>query len=146
MLKKSLPLIIALILLVLGLAFGFFLGLGWQSKNQESNNPQASKELRYPSGFFSSETASLRGEIVAKEGNVLTIKNLNTQVVARVQISDRAVITNPGKTPPTSDPASIELNKEALIGLEGVDGDYKIISIQFTLPSPSLPPIVKSDN
>ena len=144
-LKKSIPFIFAISLLILGLAVGFFIGKRTQASVSVSTNLPINTNTT-DNSLYSSQTATIRGEITKVDGETLTIKNLNNQTTGQQQVSSRILITKATARPdrtasPSSDLSKIELNKEALINLEMIGGRYQIISIQYILPTPSLPPI-----
>lgn len=144
---KNLPLyILAVSLFILGSSIGFFAGKTFNPSQMNllpssSETPQSSQQ----NNLFSSQTASLRGEVIKKQGNQLTLKNLNNQNTGTVTASDRLIVTQIGsKTPPASPSADLSkviLNKEALIAAEMINGQFEVLTIQYTTPPPSLPPV-----
>ena len=145
MLKKLTPFIFAISLLIFGLAVGFFLGKRSQLNTSPATNLPISTNTA-ASSLYSSQTANIRGQITKVDGETLTIKNLNNQATGEHQASSRVLITKASARPdklasPSSDLSTIELNKEALIQLEMIGGQYQITSIQYIIPAASLPPI-----
>lgn len=143
MVKKLTPYIFALSLLILGLAVGFYFG----KRSQPYIESKTASNSISENNLYSSQTASIRGEITKIDGETLTIKNLNNQVIGQQQVSTRLIVSKgtlrPDKTAtPSSGISSIELNKEAFIQLEMMGGRYQVTSIQYLPPAPSLPPVV----
>lgn len=145
MLKKLTPFIFAISLLIFGLAVGFFIGKRSQTSVSPPTNLPINNDTSTNS-LYSSQTANIRGVITKVDGETITIKNLNNQATGQQQVSSRILITKVSARPdklasPSSDLSTIELNKEALIQLEMIGGQYQITSIQYILPTASLPPI-----
>lgn len=120
------------VLFIAGLIIGFFV-----SKNQLLSLPGQPNNLT--NDLYSTQTATIRGQITGMNGNSLEVTNLNSNTSDTVVASDRVIITKQGEDP-TSDLATLETNKEVLINLELVDGKYQAVSIQYVTPAPSLPP------
>ena len=145
MFKKYAVYILAVALFILGLSLGFAIGKNFNTQKPQdvSTIPETTKS----NSFYSLQTASIRGVITDRNGNDLKVKNLNNQVEGSVKASNRLIIAKAGNKPnpatPSSDLSSIELNKEALISLEMIDGEYQAVLVQYTLPSPSIPPLPK---
>lgn len=124
-------------LFIFGVSIGFF-----ASRLNTNSSPavKESNESENNAALFNSQTASLRGEILAIDGKNLTIKNLNTETTGTIRISDRVIILKPGSDPET-DLSSLELNRQVLISSEMNNGNYEAVTIQYVLGAPSLPPI-----
>lgn len=145
MLQKLAPYILAASLFILGLSVGFFIGRNTANKPMSDITVPAQPESADNRSLYSSQTASIRGVITKRNGDILTVRNLNTQTTGTVKASRRIMIAKagikPGATSPASDLSKIELNKEVFISLEMVNDHYEAVSIQYVIPSPSLQPI-----
>ena len=129
--------VLPIILLMVGLAIGFFAG---KSANTKAPEPQQIK-TEVSNKLFSGQTAFLRGKINKVDEKQISVTNTSTNTTGTVMLSDRAIIINPNKNgSPSVNIGSIELDKEALINLEMNNGNYEIISIQYVNPAPSLTP------
>lgn len=133
-------------LFILGLSLGFFAGKLFSPSEMmtQNGNGDFQEEQQIPNGLFSSQTASIRGQITQVEGNKLTVKNLNSNVSGEVLASMRLNVIKGGKTTPVTDFSTLELNKEVLMSLEMSGGNYQAILIQYPQALPSLPPIKTS--
>lgn len=142
--KKIVPYILAVVLLIIGLALGFFTGKGLQKPVETSEAPAATLAAEYNS-LYASQTATIRGLITNRSGSDLMVTNLNNQVEGKIRASERIIITRSAvkQATPSAGLDTIELNKEALIGLEMIGGTYQAVSIQYLIPAPSLPPLFK---
>ena len=141
--------VVALIFLGIGVGLGYFIaGRTVAQNNNTSQVTQSQNQDQEPAklnNLYSSQTATLRGEILQRNGRELTVRNVVNQVQGTLNISDRVVITKyaarAASSTPSSDLSLIEINKEAIIGLEMINGKYEAVNIQFTPPAPSLPPL-----
>lgn len=120
------------VLFIAGAIVGFFI-----AKNQLPSLTGQPDSLT--NDLYSSQTATIRGEITGMNGNNLSVTNLNSNTSGIIIASERVVITKPGEQP-SSDLATLEMNKEVLINLELINGQYQAVSIQYVTPAPSLPP------
>ena len=132
--------ILAPFLFFLGLSLGFFAGKQMiLPQKTMSTTPESSVQSNK---LFSSQTASLRAEVYKINGRNLSVKKLNNNVSGDVTVASSAVLIKAGKIMPIpSDLSSVELNKEVLISVEMRNGNYEIISLQYSAPLPSLPPV-----
>jgi len=142
MLNKYAPYILAFSLLIFGLSLGFLIGKN-PPKNITVQNDSRPAVTAEGNNLYSAQTASLMGTILSRDGDKMTVKNLYTGAQGEIKTSPRLTITKSAtkNASPSSDLSSIELNKDVLINLEMVDGEYQAVSIQYPLPAPSLPPI-----
>lgn len=135
MIKQYKTYLLCAILFIVGLTIGYFTG-------KNSTPPPIIEEIKEESsdGLYSLQSASIRGKITSINDNILTVINSNTGVTGEVVASKRVTITKPGSNKPSTDITTIETDKEILIGLEMVDGEYQAISIQYITPPPSITP------
>lgn len=140
--------ILAGALFILGLSLGFFIGKNLQMPKQFQTASTIPGDSASSSNLYTSQTASITGVITKRDGNNLTVKNLNNQSEGQVKASSRLIIAKAGSGPNTASPSSdlskVEFNKEAFIALELIAGEYQVVSIQYVLPAPSLPPPPKT--
>ena len=132
-------------LLILGLSIGFFAGRTFDSPtviNDSLNDEEVAEAPGDKTNLYASQTATIRGLITAVNGKTLTVKSLiDDSTTGNITLSDNVIITKPGSTTPSTNLSSIEQNKEVLITLEMFEGNYKVISLQYPVPAPSLAPI-----
>jgi hypothetical protein len=127
-------------LFIFGLSVGFFIGKNYFQKTLPSNEnlPQSVTTTR--NNLYTSQTATIRGKITKVEGTSLTVENLTTKATGVIQTTDNIVINKAGSKP-SSQLSSLELDKEVLIGLELINGNFSATSIQYPLAAPSLRPL-----
>jgi len=140
--KKIQPYILPVVLLIAGLALGSLIG-----KNISGVKPTNETKVDM-NKLYSSQTATIRGQITAVDGNNLTVKSLNSNDSGTVKASISVIIAKFSQDPkkvssPSSDLSTIELNKDVLINLEMVDGQYEATVIQYVVPGPKIPPASK---
>lgn len=132
------------ILFILGLLIGFFVGKSADSKR--FSKPPLNSKGPAPKNLFDTQTASIRGQILAINNRNLTVKNLNKNTTGELPASDRVMVIKLGQNArtaasPSADLSSVTLEKEVLISLEMVNGEYQVTVVQEIIPAPSLPPI-----
>jgi hypothetical protein len=127
------------ILLFVGLALGFVWGKSMGSGDIPVQTADSQNDL-----IYTSQSAIIRGKITSVDGNTLMVKNSRNDSTGSVMVSEKTVITSPGKNPTNLDLSKLETDKEVLINLEMVNGQYQAVSIQYTSPPPSLPPLPKT--
>jgi hypothetical protein len=91
--------------------------------------------------YFTNQSASLNGVIKKIEGEKLTIENAS-KITAVLDSSDKITINNinnMGVATSSAKRSDIKLDTQALIGLELIDGKYKVVSIVY-IPSAPTPP------
>lgn len=76
-------------------------------------------------------TATVKGKVVSREGMGILVTNDKGQF-APMELSPTVVIYTPPGNQPSSDLKSLELNKEAIILLEFMDGRYQVVSISYS--------------
>lgn len=135
-------------LFILGLSLGFFGGRSTQLPivaELDTNIPSSSET---PIDFYSSQTATIRGIITKRDGDTLTVKNLNTQVTGNIKTAAKIVIldatSKQGTASPSADLSKIKLDKEVFITLETINNHYEATIIQYVVPAPSLPPLLNA--
>ena len=141
MLNKIAPYILAIALFIFGLSLGFFAG-----KKLNLDIPMPREQAPSPSpqlSLYSSQTAFFKGQILSINGKEIHVKNLNNNIEGDIKLSDQLVISK-GNSQPTSDLKAIELNKDVLINLLMLNGEYKATSVQYISAAPSLPPVSKT--
>lgn len=138
-------------LFIFGVSIGFFAGRmsnrtsPISSMLKDTESPRQEQEQIQTNNLFSSQTASLRAHITGVRDQGIVVKNLNSNATGTIRASDRLTVFKPGTSPQHATTSAalsnLELNKEVLITAEMADGQYQAVSIQYTLPSPSLPPL-----
>lgn len=128
--------IILLLLVVLILYFGkFYLSF---LPGKTTNGPVGTKQVKQiqTSPLLSNQTALVRGVVVARTDNQITVKGENGQTDS-FSLQEPVVIYNQIATSSASlNLGSIELNKPAVITLELKDNKYRVISISYFIPPP----------
>ncbi len=133
-------------LFILGLSIGFFAAKQFTPSNiivpvETGEETQFDQQQQVPNGLFSSQTASIRGQITKVEANKLTVKNLNSNITGEIIASTRLKVIKDGKTTPVTNFSTLDLSKEVLISLEMTGGNYQAILIQYPKSLPALPAI-----
>ena len=142
--KKFFWFFLIIVLFILGLSIGFFTGKQLATAQNSASSQSAAKEET--GKLFSSQTAVIRGEITKVAGKKLSVRNLTSDQSGDITASDQIVVTKVGQTAPSKvDLSSLELNKEVLINLELTNGNFEATSIQYTTPTPSLPPLKQTN-
>ena len=142
--KKYSWYVLTFALFILGLSIGFFTGKQLTLDSKTASTETESNEE--PNLLFSSQTAFIRGEITKVDGKKLSVVNLTNKQTGDITASDQIVVTKVGQaTPSKVDLKSLELNKEVLINLELTNGNFEATSIQYTTPTPSLPPLKQTN-
>lgn len=139
MLKQIKKYLLPAAFLFVGLALGFV----WAKSMTPGNLPEKTEDSQNDM-IYTSQSAVIRGKITSVNGNTLMVKNTRNDSTGSVLVSDKTVITSPGKNPANLDLSTLETDKEVLISLEMVNGEYQAVSIQYTTPAPSLPPLPKT--
>ncbi len=150
--KLSTPIIAGSIVLgILLVLISGFVGyqLGINKPNPTDKKPQSevqeAKVTKNP--LFTTQSATIHGKITAINDKLITIQTINN-ITQQVKIADNVAISKLGNNnrpnPPTSDIKTLESNKNVLLSLEFMDGEYKVVSITY-LPdtNTSTPPIPK---
>ena len=137
----------ALILIALFAVGGFFVG---KTVSQNQSLTQSKTGSAKQNSIFSSQTATIQGEITNVNGPKISIKNNNGQT-GDFSLSQRAVIYQfkPGSNTASasSDVKTIETGKKVVVVLQLNDDKYEIVSISYiqqrpassASPSPSSP-------
>jgi hypothetical protein len=134
--KDLSKIILPAIFLVIGLAGGYFAAKSTSQAPVPVQTEKSENNLLY-----SNQTAVIRGKITSVDGNTIKVRNIQTDTVGGVKVSDKVIITKPGAKSADLNVENLETDKEVLIGLEMIDGDYQAVSIQYSNPAPSLPPL-----
>lgn len=145
MVKIVLAVFIVSVFFALGSAFGYFIGKNTVKSAVESGGGVDTGAV-IPGALFNSQSASITGEIISVNGDVLTVKNLNNGVQGDLKTSDAVTVINPNvdkksNSIPSASLSNLELNKKVLISLELKNGVYEVKLIQYVNTPPSLPPI-----
>jgi hypothetical protein len=133
--------------LIVGLIIGFTIGGGVDLNNVRNSSDQPSQEV--VNNLYTSQTATVRGQIKAVNDRTLSVRNTNGST-GNLRASNRIMIvkfnTNPGSVAsPSSDLQTIEINKDAVMSLEMVNGNYEVVQIQYIAPVPALPSIAPGE-
>lgn len=151
---KQVKIFIIATLVISGLLIGgsYLVGKGIQlplNKKPQSTPPPAAN-LITTSPLFDSQTATINGQVIQViHSTLITIQVKNKDgLMDTFPIVPNLVIYKykSGSTEATSsaDLQTIELNKDALIVLEHIKGEYKVVSISYLAsPSPSPTPKAK---
>lgn len=139
--QKFLYIIIALLVVVAVVGGGFIAFNAFRSKtttmttSSDWQNPVANefkKELAKP--FFTNQSATTTGKILAMKGNMLTVESVNgekQEFPASKSVS--IYFPSPGKpSTPSADLKKITLNKQALINFSMEEGRLVLTSVFFT--------------
>ena len=126
--------LIAAGLLAIGSVTGFYLGR-YSLSGPIPQSQNQSKQIVFKNPLFKSQSATFEGEITGVEGLKLTVKDYKDQTGVLTAIPN-LIIYGSGVKKAATDSASIELNKKAVLTLEVVDGQYKVISISYLPPAP----------
>lgn len=84
--------------------------------------------------FYSRQLNEVLGQVVKVEGRILTITN-QAGMIEKLEASDNIAIIKPRNepaAPPLHELSAIELNKEAKIVAEFMDGKFKVTAIQYS--------------
>ncbi len=131
-------LILALLLIVASGLTGYLLG----AKNTPAKKLTATSTHEVAvSKLFQAQNANTEAKITAISGNIATIVD-STNQKANFAISKRLLVTklsDDGKQTASTDPKTIEIGKEAQIGLSLIAGQYQIISVSYL---PAVPPLI----
>lgn len=136
--------LITLTLVTIAGAVGFTLG---QSQGSFKATPTSNNTSTLKSNaFFISQTASVRGEIIKRDGSNISIKNKQGTEVTFPAAEKITIYKIYGNSPVATaflKVEDIELNKDAEIVLSLESNQYKIASITYLspLPQPSVIPV-----
>lgn len=138
-----------LISVLIALVVGFLIGNISSSFNKIS---QPISNLVSSDKLYTSQTATVKGQIKSLEGNKIMVQNAEG-VSGSLELADSVLINvykKNSKSIPTASPSTdlktIELNKDATIALSKINGAFKVVVIDFAPvlpPLPSLPPVPK---
>src|SRR5438270_116011 len=124
-LPKSLWIIITLIAMVISFSAGF-----WAAQTKHPNSPPISNA----SSLFNTQTASLQGQIIAVNGQTLTVRNSKNNTGQLILAKGFSISSYPKGVPKTSsDIKDIELNKDVMIVLTSENGEFRITNINYLL-------------
>lgn len=123
---------------IIGALIGFLI-----TKSFTTSVPQEKIETKNDL-LYTSQSAIIRGKITSVNGKTITVKNTRNDSAGNVLVTEKTIITQPGANTQNLDISKIELDKEVLISLEMANGQYEAVSIQYTSPTPSLPPLPKA--
>jgi hypothetical protein len=137
---KLLYLIYGLIILFVGAIIGALITRNMGSVNQPAATPNSTTQTTSDGRpFFDGQTAFVQGQVISRNGNTVTIKNLKDQT-KEYPLAENIKILKPAPGRPassSSDLNQIELNKDMVANFTlGADGNYQITSITLT---PQLP-------
>lgn len=144
MLTKYAPYLLAISLFILGSSLGFFFGRTTFESKGVPNSVQNTQDVDGQENLFNSQTATIFGVITSKDAGVIKVKRLNNDTSGTLNLSKRLIVTDSAKkstATPSGSLTDIQLNKEALISLEKIEGKFQVVTVQYILPTPSLPPI-----
>jgi hypothetical protein len=109
------------------------------NKMLATKTPSAEQSTSAGRNFFDGQTAFVQGQVISRNGNNVTIKNLKDQT-KEYPLAKNIKILKPALGRPassSSDLNQIELNKDMVANFTlGSDGNYQITSITLT---PQLP-------
>lgn len=133
-LDKKIILLIALVL-VLGLFVGYVLGNQTAKRKAFNYSSKPAEKVVYKtSPLFNGQTANVIGKITKIDGSKIVVEDSKKQIGSFTLYKKVAIINAnaPGQiASPSSNIKDIQLNKEALIYLQLIDGDYQVLSIAF---------------
>lgn len=131
------------ILLIIGIFAGFFL-----VRNNVSPELTSTAIKKMPSDFYTSQSASITGQIVKVGDKTAIVRNLKFQTEAEFTVSEKLVVSGLRGVESENNFLKLQAGREALIQLEMVGDRYEIVSLQYINPPPSLPPssIAKPSN
>lgn len=125
--------------MVLSAGGGFLVGKN-TTQMKLITQPAEQNQLPKANPIFSSQTATIQGEITKVNGSTLSVKTSNGQT-EDFPVSSKVVIYKfSGKSPQasaSSDLKSVTLGERVLIQLELKDNKYQVISISAFPPPPS---------
>lgn len=138
--KKILIYLLPFTTLFVGLIIGFFVGGKMYSGSPVSKIGQAPS---LANRLYTSQAATIRGQITAVKDRTIQVRNANG-TTGDIKASNRIMIVKFSPDPrnivsPSSDLQSIETNKDVLMTLEMVNGNYEVIQVQYVVPGPALP-------
>lgn len=135
--------IIGIILLIIISASAFWLGQNYSKPTSNDSTPSnqvsisSAKATSNP--LFQNQTAVINGKITKSAKGQLTIED-NDKDTSSFNLAPKIVIYKqvPGQTSAqtTTNESAIELNKQAVITLSVIDGEYKVSSIAYLSPPP----------
>lgn len=124
--SRFLPVLIGLILITISASAGFFLG--------QRNAPKPPAFVDPLTGFFNTQSATVRGTITKKEGNLLTVKNAKG-ITQNFNLSKDATIAffdaNKKLSTPSADLTKLELNKDAVLTLRKASGTFSVVAVSY---------------
>ncbi len=127
------PYFLSVIFFLAGVIIGFLI---WGNNSAPVNlTPQAQPEV--DTRLFFTQNAYIRGKIIQVLSEELKITSTNNNLSETFGAAYGLVIISPANKVSKGDLSTIELNKEAVIGLEMLDGKYQVVSIQYTTPQSS---------
>lgn len=136
MINKSIALPV-IIFSIVSLSLGIILGISYY-KIRSAQFIKSDK-------FFDYQSAMVKAKIIGVNGKTITIEN--SKGVLKADAADNIYIIVPKPDEPAPIPSKnlkdIQLNKEANIGLESSNNNFKIIAISYPVPkilSPSVKP------
>lgn len=139
--KNASGIALGVALLIIGFVFGFFLGKNYSLEIK----PIAINSQTPINQLVDSQTASMMGQITEIQGNTLTVKNAKSNNSGTVPVSNKVIVIKPGLNSKTASSSAglnaIELNKDVVINMELVNGEYTATVIQYPLPLPPMPSI-----
>lgn len=133
-----------LVAMILLLALSYYLSLGGKlpsfKKAQKTASPPPQNTIKV-SPIFDSQRATIRGSVSQiKHNSILVIKNRansTDQFPAAPNLQIYKYKVGSTEATASSDLKSIELDKEALIVLEAIKGEYKVVSISYLATQPT---------
>lgn len=134
--KRHILLVIALILIICLLSLFLGIKIG-QMKNL--NIPFLGFTQSKPSQtLWTNQSAAIRGKILKVDGNILTVKN-NYDISGKVILSQKVSIFKDNYSSPSFDTNQIDLDKDVLLLLKNIKGNYQVTSILYASQKNSLP-------
>lgn len=119
------------------------------NKSKPTTSPTPAANLIKTSPLFDSQTATINGQVIQVIHNTLITIQVKNQagLTGDFPIAPNLLIykyQSAATATSSADLKTIELNKDALIVLEYIKGEYKVVSISYLVsPSPSPTPKAK---
>lgn len=130
-------LLVTVIFVLIAAGSGFYLGKTFGYSKIGGPIPANNNSI------FAQQSATIQGKVTKVDGNTLTVQN-NNNVSASFPSADKIFISKVESSnlsaTPSSDLKTIELNRDAFINLQIVDGQYKIVSVAILPQLQPLPP------
>jgi hypothetical protein len=127
---------ISVVLVLASLAGGFFAGQFYSAKQAAKPPKEAANSL------FVNQEATIRGKITNSDNNTLTVQS-NTGQTGSVKLGEQLIINRFDErarpATPSSDPKTIELNRDVTLLLNFVNGEYLVNTITYFPPIPNRP-------